>query len=436
MWTTSSTRTERAGLVLAFALLLPALAFASKDDDYNKAVAAAASNKVYDAAKYYCSVANADPSYKDAKLNCKIYSDQVTREDRRNEERWQNGTKAINSNDFATAEQEFHNITGGVRYDAAQAYLRKIPEMKRALDQQQGDAAMTAKFNQAVDAFNRNDFNNAPALFSQITGSRQADAQNYLNKIKKYQQAMQEGDTLAAAKNYKAAANSYNDASNIKPDGPGDPRSKIADMQQRLAAQTGTQPSGTQVATNERPVTPPPVTQPKVIESKHTVDSARVIKDAQTAAKRGDVATARQKLKTVLVLDPGNAQAKSALDALPTETVAAQNPAEPPKPAPKAGSEADAILARGITEFYKGDYDAAEVHLKDYCDLNGEKSALGYFYIAASKLTRYYLGGEKDADKKLLNDAEANFRLAKKADGFKPPERFVSPRILKVFQGV
>ena len=430
---TSSTRTERAAIVLALALLLPALAFASMDDDYSKAVQAAAANKVYDAAKYYCAVANADPSYKDAKLNCRIYSDQVKREDVRNEDRWQKGTQAINSNDFATAEQQFHNITGGVRYDAAQAYLRKIPDMKRALEQQQGEAAMTAKFNQAVDAYNRNDFNNAPALLSQVTGSHQADAQNYLNKIKKYQQAMQEGDTLAAAKNYKAAINSYTDAANIKSDGPGDPRGKITDMQ-RLAAQAAqpSQPSGTQVATTVPP--PPPVTQPKVIESKHTVDSARVIKDAQAAAKRGDVATARQKLKTVLVLDPGNAQAKEALDKLPTEAPAQQQ-AEAQKPAPKAGSEADAILARGITEFYKGDYETAEVHLKDYCELNGEKSALGYFYIAASKLTRYYLGGEKESDKKLLNDAEANFRHAKKTDGFRPPQRFVSPRIMKVFQG-
>ncbi len=434
MWTTSLTRTERFAIVLALALLLPALAFASKDDDYNKAVQAVAANKVYDAAKYYCAVANADPSYKDASLNCKIYSNQVKREDVRNEERWQNGQKAMAANDFATAQQEFHNITGGVRYAPAQLALKNIQDAIRANQNQ--EAEMASKVKQGIDAFNRSDFNAAQTLLSQVTGAHQPEAQPYLAKIKSYQQAMLEGDTLAAQRNYKDAQTAYADAARIKPDGPGDPRGKITDMQ-RLAAQATSQPSGgntgTQVATTVTP--PPPVSQPKVIESKHTVDSARVIRDAQSAARKGDVATARQKLKTVLVLDPGNAQAKAALDALPTENPVQQQ-AEAQKPAPKAGSEADAILARGITEFYKGDYDAAEVHLKDYCELNGEKSALGYFYIAASKLTRYYLGGEKDSDKKLLNDAEANFRLAKKADGFKPPEHFVSPRIMKVFQGV
>jgi hypothetical protein len=124
----------------------------------------------------------------------------------------------------------------------------------------------------------------------------------------------------------------------------------------------------------------------------------------------------------ILAENPGNAQAKAGLDSLPKDSNAV------------ASADADRMLANGIGEFYKGAYEDAEVHIKDYIELNGAKAALAYFYRAASKLTRYYLRGEKQDDRQLLQDAQSDFRMAKKAPGFNPPEKMVSPKIMKVFQ--
>ena len=44
------------------------------------------------------------------------------------------------------------------------------------------------------------------------------------------------------------------------------------------------------------------------------------------------------------------------------------------------------------------------------------------------------LAGEQQNDHKLLVQAEDNFRNAKKVQGFAPPEKFVSPKIVKKFQ--
>ena len=96
------------------------------------------------------------------------------------------------------------------------------------------------------------------------------------------------------------------------------------------------------------------------------------------------------------------------------------------------GTEADVLLAKGIAEYYGGDFAKAEVHIGDYISNQGGKSALAYFYLATSKLTRYFLGG--DNEKKLLAEAKEDFKKAKISSAFKPPEKMVSPKILKIFE--
>lgn len=415
------------------AVLAPASAFAGqKEDEYSKAMAAMNGGRVDEAARYFCAIAQQDPNYKDVKINCKIMGDQAKREDARNDERWNNAQKALNSGDYDTAEQELKNIKSGPHRSEAQAKLAQIPQLRAEKDRQKGEAAMQAKFDQAMSAYNANNFSSAQALFSQITGSHAGDAQAYINRINKYNQAMTEGDTLAAAKNLQGALNAYNDAANIKGDGPGDPRGKAGRMQQLMAANT---PPPQPVQTPTPQVTPQrnpePVRQPVVAAVKQSaepkVDVSKLLKEAEAAKAKGDIGLARVKYKTLLSLDPSNSQAMRELAALPTESA---------PPTQKAGSEADVILAKGITEFYQGDFQTAEVHIKDYLDVNGAKSALGYFYLGVSKLTRYYLGGEQASDKKLMNDAQAAFRIAKKSDGFRPPKSLISPKIMKVYETI
>src|SRR5581483_6135396 len=167
------------GGALALSLCLPAWA-SKKDDDYKAAQTAAAAGQNEEAMKLYCSVAKEDPGYKDAKQNCENIKTELLKEEGRNEGRYSDGVKAFDSGDYDQAEQKFRNIRSGQYLADAQNYLTvKIPQARKdaaaraAAAQnaaQSNDAAMNAKFDQAVQAYNSNNFSAAQAEFSQISG--------------------------------------------------------------------------------------------------------------------------------------------------------------------------------------------------------------------------------------------------------------------------
>lgn len=436
MSTKSLLRTD-AWLLLA-ALLLAVPAFAGKDDDYKAAVAAAGAGKAEEAARLYCKVAQEDAAYKDAKMMCGIMQKEAQKETQRNEDRFQEGVQAFNAGHFDDAKQKFQNVRTGPRVEEARQYVNsKIPAAIQAKEREASagaEAAVNQKFDQAVQAYNRNDFNGARSLFSQVTGgSRAGDAQNYLNRMKQYDAAMAEGERLASAKNYKAAQGSYNEAATLKGDGPGDPRGKANQMASLGSGSTAAAPVTTATApppvtTSSTTTAPPraPVALAVKEPSKPKVDVGKLLAEAESAKAKGDIASAKSKYIAVLAADERNAQARVGLETLPKETGPAQQ---------KASSEADVMLAKGIREFYQGLFEKAETHISDYLDVNGSKTGLSHFYMGASKLTRFYLGGERDAG--LKRDADAAFRLAKKTSGFNPPgESFLSPKILKAYQDV
>jgi len=417
--------------LLTFALILAAMpAFAGKKEDlYKAAQAAAGQGNVSEAARLYCAAAQEDAAYKDAQQNCNIMAQEVARENRRNDDRFADGVKAFNSGDFDTAEQKFKNVKSGPHMADAQAYLTsKIPQARSAAANASNESAMSAKFDQGVAAYQRNDFSGAKSAFNGISGKHQGDAQTYLQKIRNYEQAFAEGDSLANAKNFKGAANSYTEAASVKGDGPGDPRGRINQMNQM--AQSGSTPAV--VASNPHPTdgnNPSPVGRPiaAVVDTRPKVDVNATLRDAENARKKGDASKAMGLYQKVLSADSSNAQARTGIDDLKKEAEASNKTIV-------AGSEADFMLAKGINEFYKQEFESAETHIRDYLDGAGSKAGLANFYLGASKLTRYILGGEQPNDHKLLVQAEDNFRNAKKVQGFAPPEKFVSPKIVKKYQ--
>jgi hypothetical protein len=408
-------------LVSALAMFaLPALA-SQKDDDFAAAQAAANANRIEEAARLFCGLAKQDPGFRngEAAQNCKIYQDQVNRENARNEERFTDGINFFNQGQFDNAANKFRAIHSGPHLAEATDYLNnKIPAAKQAAQGAEAAAAMNGKFDQGVQAFNNNAFANAKSLFGQVTGgAHQGEAQSYLQKIQQYEQLMQQGDSARGTKNYKAALDAYQQAASIKGDGPGDPNGKMSVVRDLMAAAGTVAPPPTQV---QQPK--PQVVANAVIESnKPKLDVKKLLKEAQAAERRGDVGTARGKYLAVLSEDSGNAQAQAGLNALPKDNNQ------------KAGAEADTMLAKAIGEFYSGQYDDAESHIGAYLFVNGSKTGLAYFYRGVSKLTRYYLHGEQPSERTLLSGAKDDFVKAKKASGFKAPENMVSPKIMKVF---
>jgi len=421
--------------LLLAALLVTAPAFAGKDDDYNAAQAAAAAGKAEEAARLFCKL---DPGFKDAKMMCGIMQKEAQKELQRNESRFQEGLKAFNEGHFDDAKQKFQNVRTGPRAEEAKQYvISRIPAAIQAKEKEKereasagAEAAQNQKFDQGVQAYNRNDFNSARGHFQGVTGGRKGDADNYLNRMKQYESAMAEGDRLSAAKNYKQAQSSYEDAARLKSDGPGDAKGKASQM---IALLNPTKP----IETAERPKPEPLQPKPEDVKrqvvvaavkepSRPKVDVARLLAEAADAKARGDISSAKSKYIAVLAAEERNVQARVGLETLPKETGPTQK---------RASSEADVMLAKGIREYYQGLFEKAETHISDYLDVNGSKTGLSHFYMGASKLTRFYLNGEKDAG--LKRDAEAAFRLAKKTSGFRAPgEAYLSPKILKAYQDV
>ena len=434
---------KRTLFIAALALLAPAALLADKKDDlYKQATAAATGSKVDEAARLYCELAKMDAGYKDAKMMCTIMTNEAEKERKRNEDRFQAGMAAFQKGDWEDAVQKFRNVKSGPRLAEAQQYLsNRIPQAQAAAkaksDQEaasKADSEVNARFEQAVQAYNRNDFNSARGGFGQFGGTKRAgDAQSYLNKIREYEQAMNEANTLASAKNFDRAIGAYREAMAVKGDGPGDPSGRIRDMESQKSGAAAPPPAPTPTPSTtvavSTPVAPPPKPVTAAIKVMETpkVDVGKLLAEAETAQKRGQVSTAKGKYLAVLAADKNNAQALAALDQLNAQAAPSKE---------KASSEADVLLAKGIGEFYQGLYDDAEFDIKYYLRVNGSKTALSNFYLGVVKLTQYYLRGEQVGDRKLLADAQNSFKAAKRTAGFRPPEKFVSPKILKVYSDV
>lgn len=417
--------------VLFLVLCVSLRGYADQKSDLDKRAKAAAEAGDGDtAAQLFCQEAALDPSDQQLQVNCKIYKAQAQMVNKRNEESFAEGVRAFNSGDFDNAEQKFKNIRSGPHLPEARNYLAKIPAARAAGD---GDRQMEQKFSQGVQAYQSNDFASAKGIFGQVTGKHAQEAQAYLGKIRQFEQNMSQGDTLAAKNDYKGAASSYSEAASVKPDGPGDPHSKATRMQQLLASASTVPTAAPVIATNSTNVSisshptasnTNPVTAIKT-PSRPGVDIAKLRREAQAARRKGDVSSAIGKYLAILAADKDDAEAAAALNELKNDSSAGTA---------HASSEADVMLAKAIQEFYTGYYEDAEVHIKDYLGYHGSKVALSNFYLGVCKVTRFYLGGEKESDQKLLNDARAAFHSAKE-QGFTPPDqRYISPKILKLFQ--
>jgi hypothetical protein len=417
MSTRSLLSTKSLLLVMAVAGLAPPSAWADRRDDlYNQAVKAGSAGQVEEAARLFCDVAKLDAGYKDARQMCTLMTEEAGRERKRNDDRFNEGVAAFNEGRWDDAEQKFRNVRGGNRVDEARQYLSRIPAAKA---EKSNTETENAKFEQAIQAYQRNDFAAAKSALAQVSGRRAREAQTLLANIAKYEQAMSAGDTAAAA-NPRQAIASYSDAADIKGDGPGDPRGKIARLQSQLAAASSAAPAA---APAGPAASNPPTAVAAVKESRPSLDVSKLMREAQAAENRGQTGLASGKYLAVLAADPGNAAARHALTALSTQTRGRQ----------AAGSEADVMLAKAIREFYIGSYEEAEVHIKDYLAANGSKVGLSNFYLAAIRLTRFYLSGQT-GDRRLLTQANEAFMAAKITAGFRPPdEKVISPKILKAY---
>ncbi len=504
-------------MLLVLLALAPLAARADQKDDLKKkGDAAAAAGKPFESRDAYCQLADLDANYPQAKMMCTMMKKEADKEDARCDQRFTDATNDAGAGKFDDAEQKLRNVKQGCRkYDEARSLMGRLPALKQEAAAKAGDAASAQKYEQGLQAYNRNDFGSAKSALNQVSGSKAGDAQALLNKIKQYEQAMSQGDQLLGAKNFKGALQAYNEAAGFKADGPGDPRGKAQRAQAEMAdadkaavaaaasaaaakaeadcrakkpvfASFKVTPSGQVGAPLSASASANPgckaiasmqiqwgdgsqssgnsgthayknpgsydvvawvtdeagnkVSQTQTVrvielavkQQTPEVDVNKTLAEARAAKQKGDIRAARGKYMAVLSADKSNKEALAALDEL--SKMAATTPAQPTPAEPQTPgviSEADTLLGKGITEFYTAQFDDAIFDLRNYLQFKGEKVGLANFYIGAIKATQYHLAGASDP--KLQDAAVAAFRAAKKAPKFRVPEKYVSPKIIEMY---
>lgn len=417
----SSIRIKRWAAVAALLLSsLPLFAGADKKQElYDQATKAGGQGKVEEAARLFCEVARMDANFKDSKQMCTLMTQEAEREVKKSDERFNEGVKAFQDGNFDEAEQKFRNVRAGSRIDEAKQYLGRIPAARNA---KASDDAERTRYEAGTSAYRANDFATAKSNLGQVTGRRAQEAQILLDNIKRYEEAMSAGESASGAKDWTKAISSYTQASAIKPDGPGDPRGKLNGAQSQASAAQAAAAAAAQQAQAAKQAADKPAT----VKEPAKVDVAKLLREATTAQSQGKYALAAGKYLAVLAADPANEVARRGLEFVSPKTGGSAS----------VGSEADAMLARAIREFYQGFYDESEVHIKDYLRFNGSRTGLSNFYLGAIGVTKYYLAGARESDRKLIADAKTYFQLARGTAGFTPPDQnVISPKILKVYSG-
>jgi hypothetical protein len=233
-------------------------------------------------------------------------------------------------------------------------------------------------------------------------------AQAILTNIRNYRDDMQQAEAFKADKNYAAAQQKYSAAMTIKGNGPGNPAGKLADVAGLIKQQSGT-------------------SVPKQGAQQDTANRINAsLADARDQLAKQNWQAALTDCNQVLALDARQAEAvgckQQAQDGLKAALASD----------PKALED---TLFRGIREYYAGHWTDARDAISLYLTAGGTRSkGAAYFYLGATILSQAILSSPKSREEhdRLQQNAVQQFQQAKQ-ERFKPIEKYVSPKILAVW---
>lgn len=390
---------RRIVLLLAFLLCVPASLFADQqaDDLYKQYKEAYAKNDLTTAVDLLCKAAKLDPATygKQCDSAQQFYNSRLQKFDAY----FVSGQAKFNSKQYADAISDLSRIDFGPHRNDAQ---QLIAQANDAINHPQPADNSPAALKAAQQAYDNGDFATAEANAGQVKSPElQAQAQTILSNIRSYREDMQQAEALRASKNYPAAQQKYSAALSIKSNGPGNPAMKI----QEVAA-----------LMKQQPIAPPKDNSARI---------AALLADARDHMAKGDAQGALTSYNQVLGLDPkqpealsGKQQAQQAMQAELAKD-------------PKALED---TLVRGVRDFYASRLDDARDAISLYLTAGGTRSkGAAYFYLGATMLSQAILSDPKGGDRdRLQQNAVQQFQQAKQ-QGFKPMEKYVSPKILAVW---
>ena len=287
-----------------------------------------------------------------------------------------------------------------------------------------------ALFAQAVDAYNRNQFAQARAKFQQVSGAHTQEAQQYIARMKAYQDAMEVAKSAMNrspdeqdANNLAFAIQQLQQAIKIKPDGPWNPAEQLAKAREQKAQFEKTHAASSQAMDTEFCAKALDAAQKHRFKDAAQYSCA-VANDNPGYSCGGDEAVHMCQVNTDLAkLDKGSTDSNAPARTAPRRTA----PTETESAAPSALDQAKAA-------YDNNDFEGADTLLQR---IDADSQAAATVYL--DKISRYndaFTSGEKQARAGQYESARASFLAAAvvKPDGPGDPQNRASA--MELFLGL
>ena len=298
----------------------------------------------------------------------------------------------IKQKNFADAARDLSKIQFGPRKEIAQALLVQVQVVGHLVPP---DVASRLSFQLASAAYMRGNLDEAEVWlkYGPVSLPRSPQAQ-LLTNIRIYRDTMQQGNELAANHDLAGAAQKYQFAARIVPNGPGNPTELLRRIQaaQSVTDQATQQLQTTQVAANSQNV--------------GQTQQAKIASEAKRKLTSRNNVGSRQR-------DEGKQEQEQNLDA----------------------TARDQLLDEGVRQFYASQFDQASKSLAMYLEKGGTThTGAAEFYLGASFAALQLLSDPKDTERgaALQQQAQAHFAIARQSN-FVPVKNAVSPRMMDVW---
>ena len=310
---------------------------------------------------------------------------------------------------------------------------KMLAQAKHLLDAIQKDRSSGQSVEQVKAAWEKGDFNAVQSLAQGMTTPAARTAAGiYVRNVEMYNQYIEDAEKEKDT-NPDGAKDLLGRAYMLNQNGPSDPRGKINDINNALAAKSNSKYFGSQSSGSKSNASAGTAAKADAGSKTETANGAvtnpadtakkvnSLLVEARNAEKQGNSAVAIGDYAAVLKLQPDNKEAQTSSARL--EQAIKSDPAA-------ATNE----LKSAIRSFYNAQFDDARTALMEYLESPQTANNLGAadFYLGATLIQRSILRTPRAQWKGPSADALSAFKAARKAN-YNPVRAYVSPALLKVW---
>jgi tetratricopeptide (TPR) repeat protein len=371
------------------------------------------------ATSYICEAAKLDPKKYGKK--CDSMQKDLAKQLSQYEALFGTGKFELEHKDYPGAIRDLGKISFGPYRDEAQKLIHDANSLLNHTPQPVNPSMQSLQA--AQDAYNNGDFAAAIEDLNAVKNpDLQPTAKQLLANIRIYNQTVAQADLYMQQGNYADAQQQYKIALQLKSNGPGNLADKLQQIAKLLEKSSNTTVTATTGSAAQ--VTATGKIKPTVQQSspRNSIKIKSDLADAHNHEEKGELDAALASYERVLELDP------TQTDALAGE----QRVSDKLRKDPTALE--DALIA-GIRSYYQSHLSEARTAISLYLTEGGQRSkGAAHFYLGATLMTEALLLNPENRATfdSLQRDAKQEFLLAKQ-EHFKPAQKYVSPKILAIW---